>query len=67
MYMTSDTARPGGILYPLRRAEAWLDARGMGVDKGLDVAAVELVEHGRDRSDGIVDGRGGGRSGGRPS
>jgi hypothetical protein len=28
MYMTSDTARPGGILYPLRRAEAWLDARG---------------------------------------
>jgi len=28
MYMSSDTARPGGILYPLRRAEAWLDARG---------------------------------------
>ncbi len=28
MYTTTDTARPGGIFYPLRRAEAWLDARG---------------------------------------
>jgi hypothetical protein len=28
MYTTTDTARPGGILYPLRRAEAWLDAKG---------------------------------------
>jgi hypothetical protein len=28
MYTTTDTARHGGILYPLRRAEAWLDAKG---------------------------------------
>jgi hypothetical protein len=28
MYMTSDTARPGGIRAAFRRAEAWLDARG---------------------------------------
>lgn len=28
MYMTSDTARPGGIRNAFRRAEGWLDARG---------------------------------------
>ncbi len=28
MYSTTDTARPGGIRTALRRAEAWLDARG---------------------------------------
>jgi hypothetical protein len=28
MHTTTDTARPGGIFSPLRRAEAWLDARG---------------------------------------
>ncbi len=28
MYMTSDTARPGGIRNAFRRAEGWLDQRG---------------------------------------
>ncbi|WP_416200279.1 DUF2852 domain-containing protein [Tabrizicola sp.] len=28
MYMSSDTARPGGIRNAFRRAEAWLDQRG---------------------------------------